>query len=301
VAALRWREHLSGVRRLSPKTLDAYSHDIAGLLGFLNIHLGEAVTLDGLQALRLADLRAWLAGRRSDGVGARTVARAISAARSFFHYLERQCWIENPAALQLRGPKLPHLLPRPVSQAAAIALLDAVELAPSEPWIAARNEAVLCLLYGAGLRISEALGLERSDAPLAATIVVKGKGGKERLIPILPVISKAVDAYAALCPHTAKKEGPLFYGVRGKRLNARIVQLLMQRLRVGLGLPHTATPHALRHSFATHLLASGGDLRTIQELLGHASLSTTQKYTGVDEAQIMKVYASAHPRAQIQR
>lgn len=293
----RWQAHLTGVRRLSPLTVDAYVHDATTLSGFLTIHLGGPVTLSEMRALRLADMRAWLAARRAEGLEARSVARAISAVRALFRFMEREGWIENPAALQLRGPKLPHLAPKPLSEDAAINLLERVEFESDEPWIAARNVAVISLLYGAGLRISEALNLPRSAAPLRETLIILGKGGKERMVPILPLIATAVMDYVQICPYAASREGPLFYGARGKRLDPRIVQGLMQKMRGFLGLPQSATPHALRHSFATHLLSAGGDLRTIQELLGHASLSTTQKYTGVDESHLMKVYRAAHPRA----
>lgn len=293
----RWRTHLSGVRRLSPLTVEAYCHDALSLAGFLTSHLGGHVTLAEIRSLRLADLRAWLTTRRHDGLGPRSVARAISAVRALFRYMEREGWIENPAALQLRGPKLPHLAPKPLPEDAALNLLDQIESESDEPWIAARNLAVVSLLYGAGLRISEALNLPRSVVPMGDALIVLGKGAKERLVPILPQISKAVMDYVRICPFATSKDGPLFYGARGKRLDPRIVQGQMQKMRGYLGLPQSATPHALRHSFATHLLSAGGDLRTIQELLGHASLSTTQKYTGVDDVQLLKVYQAAHPRA----
>jgi integrase/recombinase XerC len=296
-AIAAWQEHLAKVRRLSPLTVKAYGHDAMSLAGFLAEHLGGPVAWPDVQTLRLADLRAWLAKRRNEGLSPRSVSRAISSARAFFRFAERQGWLEKPAALQLRGPKLPQLAPKPLAEDAALDLIDRVEFESDEPWIAARNAAVLCMLYGAGLRISEALNLPRSAAPLPTSLIVLGKGGKQRLVPIIPEIAKAVDEYARLCPYTADRDGPLFYGARGKKLNPRIVQGLMQKMRGYLGLPQSATPHALRHSFATHLLKGGGDLRMIQELLGHASLSTTQKYTGVDEYHLMKVYRSAHPRA----
>jgi integrase/recombinase XerC len=296
-AIAAWQEHLASVRRLSPLTVEAYGRDMLSLSGFLTEHLGGPVLWPDVQALRLADLRAWLAKRRGEGLGARSTSRAISSARAFFRYAERQGWAESPAALQLRGPKLPHLAPKPLAEDAALHLIDRVELESEEPWIAARNMAVLCLLYGAGLRISEALNLPRSAAPMGETLIVLGKGGKQRMVPVMAELSEAVQSYIGLCPYTADREGPLFYGARGKRLHPRIVQGLMQKMRGFLGLPETATPHALRHSFATHLLKGGGDLRMIQELLGHASLSTTQKYTGVDEGHLMRVYRAAHPRA----
>jgi integrase/recombinase XerC len=292
-----WLEHLAKIKRMSPQTVEAYGHDAHSLARFLGAHVGGPVLWPDVQSLRLADLRAWLANRRNEGLNPRSVSRAISSARAFFRFAERQGWVENPAALQLRGPKLPYLAPKPLAEDAALHLIDNVEFESTEPWIAARNAAVLCLLYGAGLRISEALNLERTDAPLSDTLIVTGKGGKERLVPVIPEAAAAVADYVQLCPYTADRMGPLFYGARGKRLSPRIVQGLMQKMRGYLGLPETATPHALRHSFATHLLKGGGDLRMIQELLGHASLSTTQKYTGVDESHLMKVYRAAHPRA----
>jgi integrase/recombinase XerC len=292
-----WRAHLTGVRRLSPLTIAAYEQDAIGLAGFLNGHLGGPVTLEAMRSLTISDFRAWLAQRRTEGLGPRSVARAISSIRALFRFLERQGWVENPAALQLRGPKLPYLAPKPIAADQATKLLDQVEFESDVPWIAARDVAILTLLYGAGLRISEALSLPGTASPLRDTLIVTGKGSKQRMVPVLPVIAEAVADYVQLCPYTAGKEGPLFYGARGKRLNPRIVQGLMQKMRGYLDLPQSATPHALRHSFATHLLSAGGDLRTIQELLGHASLSTTQKYTAVDEAQLMRVYSAAHPRA----
>jgi integrase/recombinase XerC len=225
------------------------------------------------------------------------VARAVSALRTFFVFLEKQGWVENIAVRRVRPPKLPPSVPKPVSVAGAGALLDEAELLGKEPWIAARNVAVLTLLYGAGLRISEALGLNGSALPLGDAMVITGKGNKQRVVPILPQAREAMEAYVRQCPFLGGKDAPVFRGARGKRLNPRIVQGLMMNLRRALGLPESATPHALRHAFATHLLAAGGDLRAIQELLGHASLSTTQRYTSVDETHLMQVYARAHPRA----
>jgi len=292
-----WREQMVHVRRLSPKTVDAYMHDVGGFLGFLQQHRGEAVDLAALKETTAGDIRGWLATRRADGLGPRGVARAVSALRTFYMFLQKQGLVDNESVRRVRPPKLPPSVPKPVSVDGAQALIEEAEITGNEPWVAARNVAMLTLLYGAGLRISEALSLNRGALPLADAIVITGKGNKQRVVPILPEARDAIDAYVRLCPYGALKEDPVFYGSRGKRLHPRIVQGLMQLLRRSLGLPESATPHALRHAFATHLLAAGGDLRAIQELLGHASLSTTQRYTSVDETHLLKVYERAHPRA----
>jgi integrase/recombinase XerC len=294
-----WREQMVHVRRLSPKTVEAYTHDVGGFLGFLQQHRGEAVDLDALKDVSASDVRGWLATRREDGLGPRGVARAVSALRTFFMFLQKQGLVENLSVRRVRPPKLPPGVPKPVSIAGAQSLLDEAEMFGAEPWISARNVAVLTLLYGAGLRISEALGLNRGALPLPEALVITGKGNKQRVVPILAEARVAIEDYIKICPYGAVRDDPVFYGARGKRLNPRIVQGLMQYLRRALGLPESATPHALRHAFATHLLAAGGDLRAIQELLGHASLSTTQRYTAVDETLLLKVYESAHPRARV--
>jgi len=295
-----WRENMTHVRRLSTKTVEAYTHDVGGFLQFLHQHRGEDIDLAALKDVVAGDVRGWLAIRRQDGLGPRGVARAVSALRTFYLFMEKQGWVENVSIRRVRPPKLPPSIPKPVSIAGAQALLDEAEILGSEAWVAARNVAILTLLYGAGLRISEALGLNRSALPLAEAIIITGKGNKQRVVPILPEARDAIDAYVRLCPFGAVKEDPVFFGARGKRLHPRIVQGLMQHLRRSLGLPESATPHALRHAFATHLLAAGGDLRAIQELLGHASLSTTQRYTSVDETHLLSVYERAHPRAKSQ-
>lgn len=292
-----WREQITHVRRLSPKTVGAYMYDVGDFLNFLQQHRGEAIGLAALGDVSPADVRGWLALRREDGLGPRGVARAVSALRTFFMFLQKQGHVENIAIRRVRPPKLPPSVPKPVSIDGAQALLDEAEIIGKEPWIAARNVAVLTLLYGAGLRISEALDLNRDALPLPEAFVITGKGNKQRVVPMLPEAREAVDAYVKICPFDGGREGPVFYGARGKRLNPRIVQGLMQHLRRALALPESATPHALRHAFATHLLGAGGDLRAIQELLGHASLSTTQRYTSVDESHLLKVYERAHPRA----
>lgn len=295
-----WRENMTHERRLSTKTVEAYTHDVGGFLQFLHQHRGEDIDLAALKDVVAGDVRGWLAIRRQDGLGPRGVARAVSALRTFYQFMEKQGWVENVSVRRVRPPKLPPSVPKPVSIAGAQALLEEAEIMGSEAWVAARNVAILTLLYGAGLRISEALGLNRSALPLGDAIIITGKGNKQRVVPILPEARDAIDAYVRLCPFGAVKEDPVFFGARGKRLHPRIVQGLMQHLRRALGLPESATPHALRHAFATHLLAAGGDLRAIQELLGHASLSTTQRYTSVDETHLLSVYERAHPRAKSQ-
>ncbi|MGD2132043.1 MAG: tyrosine recombinase XerC [Maricaulaceae bacterium] len=290
--------HLRGERRASPRTCEAYGRDLEAFFSFLEDHLGGAVRLSDLAELYARDFRAYLAKRRSgpDGLSPRSTARALSALRSFFRYAERRWGVKNDELALVQGPKLARTLPRPVSEHAARALLD---LAADDiaPWIGARDAAVLALLYGAGLRISEALGLVGADAPLSDAVRVRGKGGKERLVPILPAVADAVERYRALCPHPLTDKAALFRGARGGPLGPRAVQARVEDLRARLGLPATATPHALRHAFATHLLAGGADLRTIQELLGHADLSTTQIYADVDADTLLAVYDQAHPRA----
>ena len=260
-------------------------------------HLGRAVGLAQLQALQAADFRAWLADRRGQGLAASSTARALSSIRAFFRFMERAGGVKNPAILVQRGPKLPHAVPKPLNEPQALRTVREAGDANAAPWIAARDTAVLTLIYGCGLRVSEAVGLNRDTIPVGDTLLIHGKGGKQRLVPVLPVVREAIENYLAVCPHKLQRDAPLFIGAQGKRLNSRSVQLCMQRLRGAFGLPGTATPHALRHSFGTHLLSAGGDLRTIQELLGHASLSTTQRYTEVDAARLIDVYGQAHPRA----
>lgn len=298
--AQAWLASLANERRLSPLTVRAYRDDLQGFLAFCADHTNGPVTAATLAGLSVADIRAFMARRRDDGLAARSLARTLAAIRTFFRWLERQGELNNPAIRAVRTPKVVPRLPRPVGEAQAATLMDAAGTIADEPWIAARDEAVLLLLYGCGLRIAEALALPRKAAPLPDVLSVMGKGGKTRRVPVLPQVQAAVDRYIALCPYALAPAGPLFVGAKGKRLNPRIVQGLMQKLRGALALPESATPHALRHSFATHLMQAGGDLRTIQELLGHASLSTTQKYTAVDDAALMADYAAAHPGARRQ-
>lgn len=297
-----WLRHLEAERRASAHTVAAYGRDLVLFLDFLRDHLGGLPDLAALAALEPRDLRGFLARRAGESVARTSQARELSVIRSFFRFLERRGLGRNDALRVIRGPRLPRAVPKPLTPEDAAATLDSPDLAApgtAEPWLIARDTAVLSLLYGCGLRLGEALGLTRGEAPLpgARALVIRGKGGKERMVPLLPAVTAAVAQYLALCPHPLPASGPLFVGQRGGPLNPRLVQRLMEGVRARLGLSDTATPHALRHSFASHLLAGGGDLRAIQELLGHASLSTTQRYTSVDAARLMEVYNRAHPRA----
>lgn len=296
-----WLSHLSAERRLSPKTLEAYARDLGQFAAFLTEHLDGAPSLADIAALKPVDLRAFLGQRRRDGVGNRTLMRQLAALRSFARFGERNGKLTAAAFTATRGPRLGKSLPRPLEPASARAVTQADTRAGEEreQWILARDAAVLGLLYGSGLRISEALSLSRAQAPQSAgeTLTVLGKGSKTRMVPVLPVVVTAIAEYLKLCPWRLPPEGPLFVGAKGGPLSPRIIQLAVEGLRGALGLPSSATPHALRHSFATHLLGRGGDLRAIQELLGHASLSTTQIYTRIDSTRLMAAYDAAHPRA----
>ena len=292
-----WRRWLAYEKRASPHTIDAYSRDLGAFLTFLQTHLGEPPGISELEGLAAADFRAWMARRASDGLGRSSTARAMSVLRGFFRWLERNGYGANHAIRAMRSPKRPHGIPKPLTIADTDLLLGSVDLLPGEPWETQRDVALFTLLYGCGLRISEALDLNRRDAPVEDMLTVTGKGSKQRLLPVLPLVRDAVRAYLKLCPWQPGDGGPLFLGVRGKRLNPGVAQKRLRELRLLLGLPESVTPHALRHSFATHLLNGGGDLRTIQELLGHASLSTTQRYTEVDSDSLMAAYRAAHPRA----
>ncbi len=299
--AREWIAHLSGERRVSPHTLSSYARDLKQLLEFAPGHFGEPLSLAKYAALAPADLRAFLAARRASGAGNRSLARQLAGLRSFARYLERN---GKGRALALASAKLPRArrsLPKPLSPSAACEIVNpAARSGEAQPqWIIARDCAVLSLLYGAGLRISEALSLRRGDAPTAVrdSLTVTGKGKKTRAVPIIAPVREAIEIYVRLCPYELVPDGPLFRGAKGGPLSPRMIQLAVEKLRGALGLPETATPHALRHSFATHLLERGGDLRAIQELLGHASLSATQLYTAVDGARLLEAYYSAHPRA----
>ena len=298
----RWLSHLGTERRLSPKTGEAYARDLRQCLAFLAAHWGTRVTLARFAALQASDVRAFMAMRRGEDIGGRSLMRALAGLRSFGRFLEREGRGKVGALSAIRAPKVGKNLPKPVPIVAAKRFADATERAGEarDPWIWARDAAVMGLLYGSGLRISEALGLRRRDVPLPGAgdvLIVTGKGNKTRMVPVLQNVLTLIQDYVAICPHPLPPEGPIFVGARGGPLSPRIIQLTMERLRGALGLPDSATPHALRHSFATHLLSRGGDLRAIQELLGHASLSTTQVYTGIDSERLLEVYKSAHPRA----
>ena len=298
----RWLSHLRAERRLSPKTLEAYARDVRQCLMFLSQHWGALVTLPRFAALEASDVRAFMASRRADDIGGRSLMRALAGLRSFGRFLEQEGKGKVGALSAIRAPKVGKSLPKPIQIAAAKRFTEADERAGEnrDPWIWARDAAVMALLYGSGLRISEALGLKRRDVPLPGAgdvLIVTGKGNKTRMVPVLQNVLALIQDYVAICPHPLPAEGPIFVGSRGGPLSPRIIQLTMERLRGALGLSDSATPHALRHSFATHLLSRGGDLRAIQELLGHASLSTTQIYTEIDTEQLLKVYRDAHPRA----
>jgi len=290
-----WLMSLKHERRASPNTLRAYGDDVGRFLAFLRGHLGGGIGEKSLAGLRAADIRAFIADRRSEGLGAGGVQRMLAAIRSFYRYLAKEGILENPNLNSVRTPRIKRRLPRPLSVGDAARALDEAGAHDVE-WLGARDAALLTLLYGAGLRISEALSLKRGDVPLGETLTILGKGRKERVVPVLPLLRDSVAAYAEKIPFTGPPASPLFLSRRGKPMSPREAQSLMQRLRGRLGLSETATPHALRHSFATHLLAGGGDLRSVQELLGHASLSTTQTYTEIDMVRLMETYQAAHPR-----
>ncbi|MGI9390037.1 MAG: tyrosine recombinase XerC [Boseongicola sp.] len=297
-AVALWLAELRALGGRAENTIDAYRADVFSFLNFIQRHEGESLGIGCLTQLTTKDMRAWMAHERSRGVGARSLARALSAVKNFVGWMAERDRFDPSAVLMTRSPRFQPKLPRPLDEDAARAMIEAVELQTTSDWVAQRDMAVVTLLYGCGLRISEALGLRGKDAPLGKTLRITGKGGKERIVPVIPAAARTVDSYLEVCPFEIEPSEPLFRGVRGGALNARLVQKVVEKARTQLGLPSTVTPHAMRHSFATHLLNAGGDLRAIQELLGHTSLSTTQAYTAVDTARLMEVYEAAHPRAQ---
>lgn len=296
-------EHLSGERRVSPKTSQAYEQDLLAFFEFIAGHHGKALTLNRVPELSLRDFRSYIAARRrgENGLSPNSLARHLSSLRTFFRYVERRWNVKNAAIALVKGPKTKPPLPKAMTatQAAKLANLETLKqgTTPQKQWIAYRNHAVMCLLYGAGLRIAEVLSLCKHELPLGEVLRVKGKGDKTRIVPLLPAVRKAVEGYDAICPYVLDAASPIFRGSRGGVLRPEIIQSEIRRLRGALGLPETTTPHSLRHSFATHLLAAGGDLRTIQTLLGHENLSTTQRYTHIDAARLIGVHSDAHPRA----
>lgn len=296
--AVRWLQSLKSERRMAAKTLEAYARDVSQFGQFLKDHLGQPAAVPDLAALTVSDFRSFMARRRKIGVESRSLARQLSAIRSFFRFAERNAYFTNAALSALRSPKLPHSVPKPLTIQAARQVADGDILSTDETpkWVEARDRAVLTLLYACGLRISEAIGLTLSQSK-STPLVITGKGGKARIAPVLPRVREVLDSYIALCPFPLKPSEPMFRGLRGGPLNARNIQLLIERMRGVLNLPDTATPHALRHSFATHLLGNGADLRVIQELLGHASLSSTQIYTEVDRAHLLEQYRKAHAQS----
>lgn len=292
----QWLDHLRAMRGASDATLQAYGSDLTGFFSFQALHQGAQLGPVALQSLHARDLRAWMAQERGRGTGARSLSRRLSAVKSFYRWWAERAGFDATVVLSMRAPKHQRRLPRPLSETGARDMLDHIANQDARDWVSARDVAVVTLLYGCGLRISEALGLDAGAAPLPDTLRIRGKGGKEREVPVLPVARRAVETYIRLCPHDLSPGTALFRGIRGGALGARSVAKTMEATRMQLGLPATTTPHAMRHSFATHLLNAGGDLRAIQELLGHASLSTTQAYTAVDTQRLLEVYATAHPK-----
>lgn len=293
---VKWQRYLKTERRASKHTLDAYGRDFSGFIQFMSKHHGGAVTASTLATQTVRDFRSYLAAKHAEGASARSTARALSTIRNFYRFIARNAGIENDAIKAIQGPKLPHRVPRPLTEDSARAVMETIGELADEDWIAARDTAIIALLYGCGLRISEALSISPGQIPEGDTMRVIGKREKERLVPVLPAVKDAIKTYQTLCPYTLKPNAPLFVGKRGAPLTPRTVQATMQKVRALLGLPESATPHALRHSFATHLLSRGGDLRTIQELLGHADLKATQIYTEVDSARLLDVYDKAFRR-----
>lgn len=296
-ALVHWLDQQRALAGAAPNTIKAYQADVLGFLAFMTQHHGGTTGLAPLARISVGDMRAWMAHERARGVAARSLARSLSAVKSFYRWLAQREGFEPTAVLSTRSPKFSAKLPRPLSAPAASDMINQVGLQSSEAWVAARDGAVITLLYGCGLRISEALSLKGADTPLPPVLRITGKGGKERIVPVLDIARDAVADYIQLCPYEVTPTAPLFRAIRGGPLAPRAIQKVVEQARLQLGLPATATPHALRHSFATHLMAAGGDLRSIQELLGHASLSTTQAYTAVDSAPLMAVYDRAHPKA----
>lgn len=297
VAVDEWQRWMKTERRCSGHTVAAYSRDLAEFLKFVKEYTEETPSFKILADLAVTDFRAYLSARTGDGISRTSLARNLSTLRNFFKFLERNAVLSNPAVSVLHAPALPKALPKPVTQGQALEIIKTAAELQKEEWMKRRDVAFVMLLYGCGLRISEALALDVKDRPRSDMMTVFGKGRKERVVPVLPAVRSAIEAYLNIRPDGAEPNSPLFIGTRGERVNPGVMQRQIRRIRNELGLPSSVTPHALRHSFATHLLNGGGDLRTIQELLGHESLSTTQRYTGLNAERMMDVYVHAHPRA----
>lgn len=292
-----WLSSIKALNSAADNTIQAYHTDLLSYLAFITRHFGAATGLAPLKQVKTTDIRAWMAHERARGVSARSLARSLSAVKSFYRWLAEREGFDPTVILSARSPRFQKKLPRPLAKNAARNVIETVELQSGKEWVSARDAAVITLLYGCGLRISEALSLTVADTPLPEVLRITGKGGKERIVPVINAARDAVIRYQRLCPHPSNADGALFRAIRGGPLKPRAIQKVMAATRMQLGLPATATPHAMRHSFATHLLEAGGDLRAIQELLGHASLSTTQAYTSVDTARLMEVYEKTHPKA----
>ncbi|MDA0653124.1 MAG: tyrosine recombinase XerC [Proteobacteria bacterium] len=292
-----WQRWIGDERRSSSHTLDAYSRDLAAFLSFLTGHLGSPPALADLNKLQASDFRSFLAHRLAGNIAQSSLARSMSTLRNFFRFLDKTGRVSNATISAVRAPRPTPPIPKAIAATDAMDLIDAAGSLSDTPWIAKRDTALFTLLYGCGLRIDEALSLNQADTPKDDAMVITGKGNRQRVVPVLPIVRQSIADYREACPFAPRPDRPLFLGARGGRLNPGVVQRQMRKLRGLLGLPSTATPHALRHSFATHLLGAGGDLRTIQELLGHASLTTTQRYTSVDSERLIAVYNDAHPRA----
>ena len=294
-----WHDWLFNERKLSGNTRTAYLNDVEAFFCFFSEHIGSNISMVSLQELTITDLRSFLADRKRSGLSNTSMARNVSSIRSFFYFLNKFGHLKNEAINLLTSPKIPQAIPKALEQDEALSLLETSSNTSVQPWVKSRDKAIFALMYGCGLRIGEIIALDGSDIPLSDAIIVNGKGSKQRLVPVIPIIRESVAEYMSLCPFTISKDGPAFFGVRGNRLNPGVIQRSMRAIRGILGLPAIATPHSLRHSFGTHLLMNGGDLRSIQELLGHASLSTTQRYTAVDTNFLKEVHQKFHPRAEL--
>lgn len=294
---VKWHNYLNVEKQLSPHTLRAYSTDAEHFISFLFNHLGKRPGLDDLSQISLRDFRSWMSRKAMEGTSNASRARSLSGIKNLLTWLDKQGIMHNAAINTVRSPKLPHKLPRPLHEDQAMEIIDQADTLEVEDWIGKRNKALFILLYGSGLRINEALSLNIEHLPRDGFMRVLGKGNKERQVPVIQIVETTINEYLELCPYAKDKERPLFLGSRGKRLSQGVAQRAMRNLRGALGLPGNATPHAFRHSFATHLLQNGANLREIQELLGHSSLSTTQRYTEVNAEEMMRIYKNAHPRA----